>query len=61
MIGKIDQLQNNLAKRFDNLVSLAAIPRGDRADTAVTQYSMKTETAGLVCDPKSSAFGVIQC
>lgn len=46
---RIDQLQNALARRFENLIGLATIQRGDRADAAVRQYSMKTETAGLVC------------
>ncbi|CZT14871.1 uncharacterized protein RCC_00809 [Ramularia collo-cygni] len=46
--SRIDYLQNNLARRFENLISLATIQRGDRADSAVTQYSMKTETAGLI-------------
>ncbi|KJY01440.1 hypothetical protein TI39_contig291g00021 [Zymoseptoria brevis] len=46
--SRIDALQVTLTRRFETLVNLSAVQRNDRTVTAVTEYSMKAETAGLI-------------
>lgn len=52
----MEKLRDDLIKRFQSLVGLAAVDPGkiDRTTTAITEYQIQVETAALV----GSAFQV---
>ncbi|KAL1305825.1 hypothetical protein AAFC00_003987 [Neodothiora populina] len=48
LMARIDQIRNNMLKRFENLIELAAVDKTDRNTTALNQYQMQVETAALI-------------
>lgn len=52
LISRLDKMQSELIRRFQNLVDLASgssePEKKDRSVTAVVEYQMQVETAALV-------------
>lgn len=47
-IARVERLRDDLIKRYESLLSLAAVNRTDRNTTATIQYQIQVETTGLV-------------
>ncbi|GAB7339760.1 hypothetical protein MBLNU457_6319t1 [Dothideomycetes sp. NU457] len=48
LMSKIDSLRNQLIRRFETLLELSSNEQKDRQTTALHQYQMQIETAGLI-------------
>lgn len=64
LISRLDKMQSELIRRFQNLVDLASgsseEEKKDRSVTAVVEYQMQVETAALVSAvPRAAECGVL--
>ncbi|GAB7360286.1 hypothetical protein MBLNU230_g8044t1 [Neophaeotheca triangularis] len=48
LLARIEKHRDDLIKRYESLLSLAAVNRTDRNTTATIQYQMQVETTGLI-------------